>query len=440
MALEAGDYAAARWHWERIIPVAVPPDQPRTLAGLSRHDARPGDGAGAAGVGFDLGRRRRSGAGGAGRVGPPAPRGARPPGRPGGRILPKRWAKLIAQSAPGRSRRSRPIGRPLPATPARDKIAPRRRRRGRMAWRMPLSEGPSAAAAPAKQDFAPADALSCLSAAGGRPRVRQRSGRRLRPFGCPTGGRLWGETTPTVFRDPMQGIVAALSIPAGHLGRASIHHDRLRRPALRPHGKPRHQSPAAALVGLGSSYLVCLDLEAEGKLSGRPRPKRAGPSRARRWPTRRACMSAMRRNDIRPQAHVACFDPQTGRLRWRRFVCAAETPGPRHCSRNARTTCSRSTARRSTTTPTSAPWRPSPRRRGGCAGSACIRARGTATCCGRQPHWQRDLTPCLYHGGTLLVAPADSPLSSPSTPAPAKCSGESTWKTRRNCWAWPAIA
>ena len=34
----------------------------------------------------------------------------------------------------------------------------------------------------------------------------------------------------------------------------------------------------------------------------------------------------MRRNDIRPQAHVACFDAPTGRMRWRRFVCAAETP------------------------------------------------------------------------------------------------------------------
>ena len=35
---------------------------------------------------------------------------------------------------------------------------------------------------------------------------------------------------------------------------------------------------------------------------------------------------AMRRSDIRPQAHVACFDTTTGRMRWRRFVCAAETP------------------------------------------------------------------------------------------------------------------
>ena len=34
----------------------------------------------------------------------------------------------------------------------------------------------------------------------------------------------------------------------------------------------------------------------------------------------------MRRQDVRPQAFVACFDPDTGRLRWRRFICGAETP------------------------------------------------------------------------------------------------------------------
>ena len=66
------------------------------MARLSRHDARPGHGPRPAGVGFDLGRRRRSGAGGAGGVRSPAPRGARPPGRPGGEL----------RRSPG------PIGRP----------------------------------------------------------------------------------------------------------------------------------------------------------------------------------------------------------------------------------------------------------------------------------------------------------------------------------------
>jgi len=33
----------------------------------------------------------------------------------------------------------------------------------------------------------------------------------------------------------------------------------------------------------------------------------------------------MRRRDVRPQAHVACFDLPTGRLVWRRLICSAET-------------------------------------------------------------------------------------------------------------------
>ena len=35
----------------------------------------------------------------------------------------------------------------------------------------------------------------------------------------------------------------------------------------------------------------------------------------------------MRKSDVRPQAHVACFDAETGRRRWRTMICAAETPG-----------------------------------------------------------------------------------------------------------------
>ena len=83
--------------------------------------------------------------------------------------------------------------------------------------------------------------------------------------------------------------------------------------------------------------------------SSRRRPAAAATSSASTWKPRASCSwktaaeegwafegapvadaagvyVAMRRNDIRPQAHVACFDSQSGRLRWRRFVCGAETP------------------------------------------------------------------------------------------------------------------
>src|ERR1700751_759691 len=35
----------------------------------------------------------------------------------------------------------------------------------------------------------------------------------------------------------------------------------------------------------------------------------------------------MRKSDVRPQVHVACFDVETAERRWRTMVCAAETPG-----------------------------------------------------------------------------------------------------------------
>ena len=47
---------------------------------------------------------------------------------------------------------------------------------------------------------------------------------------------------------------------------------------------------------------------------------------------------AMRKSDVRPQAHVACFDVDTGRRRWRTLVCSAETPGGGKSPRS-RTTC-----------------------------------------------------------------------------------------------------
>ena len=119
--------------------------------------------------------------------------------------------------------------------------------------------------------------------------------------------------------------------------------------------------------------------------------------------------AAMRRNDIRPQAHVACFDLQSGRLRWRRFICGAETParGIYHQCTNNLLTLHGETLYYNTNL-------------GGVAAlsteqgrlrwvSLYTRARH-GDLSQPAPHWQRDLTPCLYSGGTLLVAPADSPL------------------------------
>jgi len=83
---------------------------------------------------------------------------------------------------------------------------------------------------------------------------------------------------------------------------------------------------AAPQVG----YLVGLDLDGEGRLlPGFPIP----PDDAL-WTFEGSPVTdgtnlyvAMRHSDVHPQAHVACFDVTTGRLRWRSLICAAESAG-----------------------------------------------------------------------------------------------------------------
>ena len=155
-------------------------------------------------------------------------------------------------------------------------------------------------------------------------------------------------------------------------------------------------------------YLVCLDLAAEGRLVWKT-PAEEG------WAFEGSPVAdgvnvyvAMRHNEIRPQAHVACLDAQSGRLRWRRFVCGAETPARNmlHESTHNLLTLQRDTLYYNTNL-------------GAVAALAADNGRllwlsiyprdRSGDLARPAPHWQRDLNPCLYDHGTLLVAPADSP-------------------------------
>ncbi len=77
------------------------------------------------------------------------------------------------------------------------------------------------------------------------------------------------------------------------------------------------------------SYLVCLDLAAQGRLMWKF-PDQV--SEDNRWAFEGAPVCdgdsiyiAMRYSDVHPQEHVACFDAKTGVMRWRRLVCSAES-------------------------------------------------------------------------------------------------------------------
>lgn len=75
--------------------------------------------------------------------------------------------------------------------------------------------------------------------------------------------------------------------------------------------------------------IVCLDIEQEGKILWTINP----PDEKTAFEGTPICDGAQvfvglrSGGDVRPQAHVACYDAQTGALRWKRFIASAETPG-----------------------------------------------------------------------------------------------------------------
>lgn len=157
-----------------------------------------------------------------------------------------------------------------------------------------------------------------------------------------------------------------------------------------------------------SGYIVCLDLSAQGRLRWKADPEDD------KWAFEGSPLSdgqqvyvAMRRSDVRPQAHVACFDAETGRMRWRRYVCAAETPAhgmADECTHNL-LTLHHDTLYFNTNLG---------------AVAALDAADGRVKWLYAYPRVEsgdlnrpggnlyRDLTPCIYDRGRLFVAPADS--------------------------------
>jgi outer membrane protein assembly factor BamB len=202
-------------------------------------------------------------------------------------------------------------------------------------------------------------------------------------------------------------------------------------------GSPITSRPLEALEGR-SGFLVCLDLAAEGRLVWRLPDKTPGADQEwasdEKWAFEGSPVVdgsdvyvAMRKSDVRPQSHVACFDLETRRLRWRTFVCAAETPGGGqrdeithnlltleqgvlYCNTNLGAVAAISA-------------------RDGRLQWATLYPRARSTESDgqdkRAAHFYRDLNPCVYYRGLLLVAPSDSEAIF----ALAADNGESIWES-----------
>ena len=166
--------------------------------------------------------------------------------------------------------------------------------------------------------------------------------------------------------------------------------------------------PAGSPLAANAGYLVALDLEAEGRLIWKIVPESKDWSFEGSPVSDGACVYvAMRRGDIRGQSHVACFDAETGTLRWRRFIVAAETParGAIHETTSNLLTLDHETLYLNTNLGAVAALGT---RDGRVKWVSLYPRERKGDLLNLAPHWCRDLNPCPFDRGQLLVAPADS--------------------------------
>ncbi len=407
VALESGDYAAARWHFERIVPQ---PEAPRTWPGYpdteldlaavrarlvlvsilegSRDRARD-----------ELTQLIRLHPDARGRLGGPEVDYA------------EALRGLLAQSSAWPPPEPDPDWPTFAGNTLRSKVVPEMVDPGGVAWRIPLPEiatlEPDALISPADRQSAAKVRLSYHPVLVGNL-VLVNTQREILAVDVATGRPAWGEAGPAVYRAPLEGIAGAPSRPSFTLGVPRCTMTVFDGKLYARMGTPVTSMPPQVTEEIRPGYLVCLDLAAEGRLMWSITPEAGWALEGSPVVDGANVYVAMRRNDIRPQAHVACFDAQTGRRRWRRFVCSAETPARGMLYQNTHNLL---TLRRETiyyNTNLGAVAAISARDGRTKWVSLYPRAR-RGSLAKLAPHWRRDLNPCLYHRGTLIVAPADSP-------------------------------
>jgi outer membrane protein assembly factor BamB len=220
-----------------------------------------------------------------------------------------------------------------------------------------------------------------------------------------TGKPAWGPD-PVIYRDEEFGIDrrstrSALGVPRFTM---TAYENRLFVRLGNPVTSNQTEQPVPAAQG----YLACLDLAAEGKLVWRTTVW------DEKWAFEGAPLAdgsrvyvGLRRSDVRPQAHIGCFDAATGELKWRRMVCSADTRGQGQMDEITSNllTLHEGTLYYNTSL-------------GAVAALEAVnghvrwiteypRARSGDLSKGPS-HFYRDLTPCVYDQGRLFVAPSDA--------------------------------
>ncbi len=227
----------------------------------------------------------------------------------------------------------------------------------------------------------------------------------IRIYDVRTGKAAWGGG-PVIYR-PAEPVLQRFQNVTSTLGVARFTMTAYDGFLLARMGDPLTSRPEDSLNYQQPSYLVNLDLQGEGRLVWPPLRCED------KWSFEGSPISDGRRvyvalrHGTRPQTHVACYDARNGRQLWRQFVASAETPArgqSGECTHNLLTlvddTVYVNTNLGAVAALDAAHGRPRWIVRYPRAKRGDLNQRAT--------HFYRDLNPCLYDRGRIIVAPTDS--------------------------------
>ena len=130
------------------------------------------------------------------------------------------------------------------------------------------------------------------------------------------GQPAWGRSA-AIYRDELPGATNTANAPESPCT-MTVFRDRL----------------YARMGSAEQGYLVCLDLAAEGRLLWKIEPEEGWAFDGSPLADGRGVYVAMSRPGVRRQAFAVGLEPDTGRIRWRRFICGAENSAGQDLSHN----------------------------------------------------------------------------------------------------------